>query len=434
VKVRLAIEIERFHDFARPNEIEALARATIINQVRQDVQATLPNHDVEVFGSERTGLAMATSDIDFRLLKKDQIGESALSGIPPEPKKRIQGLKALQNLQNNGFARHKLYPISMLRYARYPLISLQDRHSGLDLQVVLSNDTSLSRKFIQGYIEQYPYLRAVYFVVKTTFDIRGLSDVFRGGFGSYTLFMMLVASIQQKPHSRNDAAGCLINFLGFYHDFNTTLHGLSVNPPAVFDKADTAIMPGKVKSKLKVSTSPLLDTPCILSNHSTPTDRRNQAPTPLHALAPRPRRRNQRSGPQSPMYQARANHVRQTRCRPRARRTHEHARISSHRVRRALVLDLQRAPQEAEAVWQRCDGAEQDGPGGEGEDGEGAEECGRSGEEREGICGGGAGGAGRVRVDGAAVDWSDGDDVTAILLSLVRGETKISTHVYMYTQ
>jgi non-canonical poly(A) RNA polymerase PAPD5/7 len=247
------MEIERFHEFAKPDDIETLAREKIISQVRQDVQKTLPKHDIEVFGSERTGLAMATSDIDFRLLRKGQIDENAQSGLPPEPKERTKGLKALQNLQNKGFTSHKLYPISLLRFARYPLISLQDRHSGLDLQIVLSNDTSLSRKFIQDYTEQYPYLRAVYFVVKTTFDIRGLSDVFRGGFGSYTLFMMIVASIQQKPHPRNDAAGCLLNFLDFYRDFDTTLHGLSVNPPAVFDKANTAIMPDKVASRLKVS-------------------------------------------------------------------------------------------------------------------------------------------------------------------------------------
>jgi non-canonical poly(A) RNA polymerase PAPD5/7 len=250
---RLSMEIARFYEFAKPTELEALAREKIISQVRQDVQKTLPMHDVEVFGSERTGLAMATSDIDFRLLKKGQIDDDAHSGLPPEPKERIKGLRALQNLRNKGFVSHKLYPISMLRYARYPLISLQDRHSGLDLQIVLSNDTSLSRKFIQDYTEQYPYLRAVYFVVKTTFDIRGLSDVFRGGFGSYTLFMMIVASIQQKPHSRNDAAGCLLNFLEFYRDFDTTRHGLAVNPPTVFDKADVTIMPGKVASRLKVS-------------------------------------------------------------------------------------------------------------------------------------------------------------------------------------
>jgi non-canonical poly(A) RNA polymerase PAPD5/7 len=252
---RLAIEIERFYNFAKPDRLESLAREQLIEQVQYDVQKILPNHVLEVFGSERTGLALATSDIDFRLLRKDQLGVAALSKLPPEASQRSKAMRDLHLLYYSGFNGHESYLLSTLRYARYPLISLQDRKTGLDLQIVLSNDTSLSRKFIHEYTEKYPYLRPVYFVVKTMFDVRGLSDVFRGGFGSYTLFMMVVASIQHNPHPRKDAAGCLINFLKFYRDFNTTKYGLSVEPSLKFDKAEQSVVTGTAKHKLEVSTT-----------------------------------------------------------------------------------------------------------------------------------------------------------------------------------
>jgi non-canonical poly(A) RNA polymerase PAPD5/7 len=226
--------------------------------VRNHVRQTLPDHVLELFGSERTGLTLATSDIDFRLLKKEKLEDPTLGRLPPTPKEREEAMKHIHKLHWDGLLKHKAYLLPTLRYARYPLISIQDRQSGLDLQIVLSNDTSLSREIMKGYMEQYPYLRQLYFVVKTMFDVRGLTDVFRGGFGSYTLFMMVVASIRHMPHPREDVAGALINFMKFYRNFDTTKKGLSIEPVWMFEKSEQAVLPGKAKWKIEVSTVNLL--------------------------------------------------------------------------------------------------------------------------------------------------------------------------------
>jgi non-canonical poly(A) RNA polymerase PAPD5/7 len=228
-----------------------MARSHVIEQVREHVQQTLPDHTLEVFGSERTGLAFATSDIDVRLVTNSRLEDSAL---PPSRKQRFEAITLLRQLYWDGLSRHKAYILPQLRYARYPLISLQDRQSGLDLQVVLSNDTSLSREMIEKYTNQYPYIRPLYSVVKTMFDVRGLTDVFRGGFGSYTLFMMIVASIRHQPPPRNDAAGGLLNILDFYCSFDTLEKGLSIEPVCTFDKDEEPVLTQKAKHKLKVGT------------------------------------------------------------------------------------------------------------------------------------------------------------------------------------
>ena len=198
--------------------------------MRKHVLEVLPKHVLEVFGSERTGIALATSDIDFRLIRRSKLVNPAEAKLPPTPRQRSQAINELRQLYWNNLKMHQAYLLPALRHARYPLISLQDRQSGLDVQIVLSNDTSISRVIMQDYMEQYPYLRQLYYVVKTMFDVRGLSDVFRGGFGSYSLFMMVVASIRHNPHPRNDAAGALMNFLKFWCDFDTSKHGISLDP------------------------------------------------------------------------------------------------------------------------------------------------------------------------------------------------------------
>jgi non-canonical poly(A) RNA polymerase PAPD5/7 len=249
---RLGVEIERFYAYSKPDYSEAFARRHVIEQVRNHVRTTHPDHVLEVFGSERTGLALATSDIDLRLFTRKQLENPGQAKLPPTPEERAEGMRSLHELLSGNLSKHKAYLLARLRYARYPLISLQDRQSGLDIQIVLANDTSLSREIMKGYMEDYPYLRQLYFVVKTMFDVRGLNDVFRGGFGSYSIFMMLVASIKHMPHRRNDAAGALINFLKFYRNFNTQKQGISIEPPFLFDKTKEAVMSNKIKAKLEV--------------------------------------------------------------------------------------------------------------------------------------------------------------------------------------
>ncbi|KAF2134874.1 hypothetical protein P153DRAFT_329689 [Dothidotthia symphoricarpi CBS 119687] len=248
---RLAIEIPKFHEYVTPSKMQKVARKHVIKRVEKHVQYILPKHTLEVFGSERTGLALATSDIDLRLISPGQDRTAEAANFPPVPTVRTELREDLQKLYRRSLQKHKSYILPSIRWARYPLISLQDLRSGLDVQIVLSNDTSASRKIMQEYMNEYPYLAQLHTLIKTMFDLRGLSDVFRGGFGSYSLFMMIVASLKHSPHPRNDAAGGFMNFLKFYSDFDTTKKGISIDPVMLFDKVADAPLTGTTKAKLQ---------------------------------------------------------------------------------------------------------------------------------------------------------------------------------------
>lgn len=224
--------------------------------MRQHVHSTLPDYVLEIFGSQRTGLAFAASDIDLRLVPAHVTSDTTLAKLPPSLEERDRRKADLRKLFKAVGRNYKSdYLLPTLRWARYPLLSLQDRASGLDIQLVLSNDTSVSREHMQRYTQEYPYLPRVYSVLKASLDIRGLSDVFRGGIGSYSLFMMIVASLKHKPHPSNDAAGALENFLKFWAYLKTETHGVSIEPPELFKKSEHAIMHEKVLGDILVSVA-----------------------------------------------------------------------------------------------------------------------------------------------------------------------------------
>jgi non-canonical poly(A) RNA polymerase PAPD5/7 len=310
--IRLAAEIDKFYQFSQLNYYETLARKHVVEQVQEHVRQTLPKHTLEVFGSERTGLAMATSDIDLRLMANEPLKNPALSTRHVPRNQRHAAIHKLRTLYWKNLHKHKAYLLPQLQYARYPLISLQDRQSGLDVQIVLVNDSFRQRQLVKEYMEQYPYLRQLFYVVKTIFDVRGLNDVFRGGFGSYTVFMMVVASIRHKPHPRNDAAGGLINFLKFYRDFDYTEKGLSIEPARQFPKGEDHVMTRKAKPKLKV---PRMRISSITTLTNTYIGRTTQTPSTVHARSSRPRRRNPRSWLQSHSHKTRSDNI-QSSCPP----------------------------------------------------------------------------------------------------------------------
>ncbi|KAI4945190.1 hypothetical protein J4E91_008168 [Alternaria rosae] len=270
---RLHSEIVRFYKYTKPDRYETAARKHIIEQVQRQVKQCLPKYNIEVFGSERTGIAMPLSDLDFRLVLKSQPSNPAQAKLPPDAKERKKGTNLLRHLYWKTFNKNGAYILAAIRHARYPLIAAQDRKSGLDVQVVLANDTSISRVTMQEYMEKIPYLRELYWVIKTMFDIRGLSDVFRGGFGSYSLFMMVVASIKHSPKPPKDSARALLHFLDFWGNFDTTKHGVSIEPAYLFDKAKHPVLTDTQRAKLKSGeTQPL---PSYMLSLRDPADETN---------------------------------------------------------------------------------------------------------------------------------------------------------------
>ncbi|KAF2201667.1 hypothetical protein GQ43DRAFT_393736 [Delitschia confertaspora ATCC 74209] len=243
---RLSAEILRFYDYARPTKAERALRQASIKRIQGITEQILPGTTLEVFGSERTGLSLYTSDIDLRLPPKsgtsettiqaaDGSGDLLTAGEPPSKTEKSKMDDAMRQLK----IQLKKSPMLFAKpqFARFPLISVFDYVSRLETQIVLSHDTSHSRELMEGYIQEFPYLPQIYTLLKVMLDVRNLSNVYLGGIGSYPLFMMAVAALKHRPHvAKNNLAEQFLAVLDFWAKLDTYKHGVSIEPPELFEK------------------------------------------------------------------------------------------------------------------------------------------------------------------------------------------------------
>lgn len=237
----LSNEIRAFAAGMQLTDPERKARSLAENEVRTAVQRITPDHELEVFGSERSGLSIATSDLDFRLMPaSDQLdaGTDTTKAPPYHVRRELESTLCKLHLK---LCRDRRFRLVLHRHARYPLISMQHGDTGIDIQIVTSNATAYQRSFVAKYLQEYPALKDVYISIKTMFDLRGLCDVFRGGVSSYGIFMMIVAAVKVQQ-SRNGIIKCddpgnlLQHFLQFWAEHDTYKYGIKVEPADLFEK------------------------------------------------------------------------------------------------------------------------------------------------------------------------------------------------------
>ncbi|KAF2834825.1 hypothetical protein M501DRAFT_1045106, partial [Patellaria atrata CBS 101060] len=235
----LGAEIKAFHDYFVSDSEEQAAAAFVIEEVKEGLRQGQFRGTLEVFGSRRTGLGLATSDIDLRLMPLTISPDTQLHKAPRKDVRRQLG-GSLVYLFDVFRSDSKEFMLVTFRHSRYPLISMQHRESGLDIQIVLSNDTRLQRDYIQRQLSEIPDLKPLYVLFKMTLDIRGLNNVFRGGLGSYPLFNMLVAPLRLKiPENELGISNFEKNLeviLDFWGNLSTQHTAVSVEPPMLLKK------------------------------------------------------------------------------------------------------------------------------------------------------------------------------------------------------
>ena len=194
-----------------------------------------PEFKCDLFGSDQTGLSVATSDVDIRLQRLK--GDVSVFGLFLSNR-----MKDLVNVM----IRNPEFICVNYRYSRYPIINAQHKRSGVDIQIVSAPSTSPQQALTRQYVDETPNLRPLYLLLRTVFGVRGLVDVFNGGTGSYGLLIMLLASLKRRSSNPPTTLGDqLFRFLDFYSNLDTSKYGVSLAPPKLFKKHDRG------KSKLR---------------------------------------------------------------------------------------------------------------------------------------------------------------------------------------
>ncbi|KAF2664468.1 hypothetical protein BT63DRAFT_90232 [Microthyrium microscopicum] len=217
----LEAEIEQFSQYAYPTTEEAASRLVVANIIKTTVSlvskkiyASGGQYKSQIFGSTVTGTALATSDVDIRVYDKNN-SETWWSPSRAAKLKAFKLLRAIgTNLPKQGFTWPKLV------YARYPLITTVHKRSGVLVQVVACNTSKIPISLVKGY-QKHAHFRPMYAFIKSMLHIRGLTDVFSGGLGSYPLVVMVATTLKLQDSANTGLTQNLLKYLDYWGNLDT---------------------------------------------------------------------------------------------------------------------------------------------------------------------------------------------------------------------
>ncbi|XP_069074796.1 terminal nucleotidyltransferase 4B [Pleurodeles waltl] len=211
-------EIIDFYKYMSPRPEEEKMRLEVVNRIEHVVKELWPSAEVKIFGSFKTGLYLPTSDIDLVVFGRWET-------LP------------LWTLEE-ALKKHKVADensVKVLDKATVPIIKLTDSFTEVKVDISFNVQNGVkAAQLIGEFIKKYPVLPYLVLVLKQFLLQRDLNEVFTGGIGSYSLFLMAVSFLQLHP--RDDACSpdanygvLLIEFFELYgKHFNYLRTGIQI--------------------------------------------------------------------------------------------------------------------------------------------------------------------------------------------------------------
>lgn len=203
--VTLHKEILAFSEYIAPTFEELYMRNEIICRITKVIKEQLPQAEVDVFGSYKTGLFLPTSDIDMVVF-----GE--WKTLPLNFLKDALIREQISDQDN----------VKVLDRASVPIIKVLEPRTELKVDISFNTVNGVkSAELIKKYLVEFPCLRALVMVLKQFLIQRDFNEVWTGGIGSYSLILMTVsflqlhAKVDPRSHQVNLGA-LLIEFFELY--------------------------------------------------------------------------------------------------------------------------------------------------------------------------------------------------------------------------
>lgn len=239
--LQLHEEILEFTAWIEPTKAENAARGKVILQIESIIKKRFSSAIVEPFGSYYTGLNLPIGDIDL-----------CIYNVPTTNKfKEVDILRGVAlSLLNEGICSG----MEVIDTARVPIIKFTHAQTGLSIDICYAQESGRdSSHYIMRQMERYPAIRPLVLVLKLWFFQRQLQETYKGGVGSYLLFVMVLGYLKNHPafkkehevdtYARTNLGALLIGFFEFWMNFNYRTHALDVTD-------DFHVVTGKAQSGL----------------------------------------------------------------------------------------------------------------------------------------------------------------------------------------
>lgn len=218
--------------------IEEAAFNLIESDIKLLVHEKLSSNRISVIGSYSTGLATPSSQIEFSLslpsFEKDPMTRGPSSARPEALRAGRIALGTIHEalLKSNGYR-----DINLSR-SHGALVTATHCQTGLTIQISTLTSPLPTQEYTIAYLSEYPTLRPLFFLLRYVLETRNLTNVYEGGFGAYSILIMIVAALKhaEGQFAPDDLANHLIYILKFYAGANLYKFGFSADPPRVLPK------------------------------------------------------------------------------------------------------------------------------------------------------------------------------------------------------
>ena len=243
----LTDEIKAYEAYMRLSPQEEAASQLVISDVNSVAQNEPDIKPLTLIGSRSTGLATPISDFDFTFTFQKSLPGGWI--IPPSEtdvpqaqssysEKKLKAMKALRKVDKHFRSSHKFSNTDFVWQARVPIIRSKHVATGLDVQIQTLAPYQAAQEHTAAYLSEFPSLRPLYIILRYCLEVRGLTTVFEGGLGSYSILMMIVTALKHSSgkFASDDLGGQLLHVLEFYGKADLYKVGFSADPPRVFEK------------------------------------------------------------------------------------------------------------------------------------------------------------------------------------------------------
>lgn len=192
----LADEILDFYDYVKPRDFEEHIRQNLIQRVQQSIQRDFAGVQIKAFGSFAAGMYLPTADMDLVALSPE-----FLSGRYGRFNSYNQMRKFSRSLENANMI--KPGSLTVISKARVPLVKFVDNKTGLRVDISFDNNSGIvAQKTFEEWKQHYPAMPIIVSLIKQFLVMRGMSEVFTGGLGGYSVICLVVSTIRRLQTSK----------------------------------------------------------------------------------------------------------------------------------------------------------------------------------------------------------------------------------------